>query len=333
MASSKFLAKIATELAKPDGLHIIEPGTEVDRLSSMKVGVIPGVGPVTQEKLHKIGIHLIGELQDYSQHELTQIVGRAQAQGLIELAHARDDRAVEPERETKSISVEDTFATDLVDAAELAAIVRRDAAQVASRLQSAQLFARTVTIKVRLPDFTTFTRSRTLPTAIDDAATVGAVAQSLLGAVDVRAGVRLLGVGVAGLTEIRQDDLFTEFETAEPDGSVETSEAPVEPPTGGRPQFPTPGLTSSTICSVPVGSGAAGSAGSLSGSRRRRRRRARSGRSRPTILRCVRPGPGRPRVPVTEDRRWSRSSGGLRRRSPDRASRCRRRRSRWCRRR
>ena len=216
----------------------------------MKVGVIPGVGPVTQEKLHKIGIHLIGELQDFSQHELTQIVGRAQAQGLIELANARDDRAVEPERETKSISVEDTFATDLVDAAELAAIVRRDAAQVAARLQSAQLFARTVTIKVRLPDFTTFTRSRTLPTAIDDAATVGSVAQTLLAAVDVRAGVRLLGVGVAGLTEIRQDDLFTEFEAVEPDGSAETSEAPARSGTSRRIAASGPAPTSSTICSV-----------------------------------------------------------------------------------
>ncbi len=228
LASSKFLAKIATELGKPDGIHLIDPGTEVDRLQSMKVGVIPGVGPVTQEKLHRLGIHLIGELQHFSVDELAQIVGRAQAQGLIELAHARDDRPVEPERETKSISVENTFATDLVDAAELAAIVRRGAGQVAARLQSAQLFARTVTIKVRLPDFTTFTRSRTLSTATDDAGVVNAVAQSLLGAVDVRAGVRLLGVGVAGLTEIRQDDLFTEFEAVALEESTVMSAVPVD---------------------------------------------------------------------------------------------------------
>ena len=97
-------------------------------LRGLKVSVIPGVGPVTQEKLHRIGIHLVGELQGFSVDELAQVVGRTHAQSLTDLAYARDDRAVEPERETKSISVEDTFETDRVDLAELRAILHRDAA-------------------------------------------------------------------------------------------------------------------------------------------------------------------------------------------------------------
>lgn len=216
VASSKFLAKVATELGKPDGVHIIDPGTEVAKLASMKVGVIPGVGPVTREKLHRIGIHLVGELQGFSSSELAQIVGRAQAQSLIDLAYARDDRAIEPEREAKSISVEDTFETDLVERAELAVILGRDAGQVIKRLRAGALFARTVTIKVRKHDFSTLTRSRTLLSPTDDLEIVTGVAQSMLDGVDVTGGVRLLGVGVAGLTDIAQQELFvTERESDE----------------------------------------------------------------------------------------------------------------------
>jgi DNA polymerase-4 len=142
--------------------------------------------------------------------ELAQTVGRAHAHGLLELAYARDERAVEPERETKSISVEDTFETDLTDPAELRAVLHRQARQVAGRLAAAGLFARTVSIKVRLPDFSTFTRSRTLRGAIDGADAIGSVAAALLEAVDVTAGVRLLGVGVAGLTDLRQQELFAD---------------------------------------------------------------------------------------------------------------------------
>ena len=129
----------------------------------MSVSVIPGVGPVTAEKLQRIGIRTVADLQGFSPDELAQLIGRAHAQALVELAYARDDRPVEPERETKSISVEDTFETDVADAGRAQrAILLRDARQVAARLAAAGLFARTVSIKVRLPDFSTFTRSRTL---------------------------------------------------------------------------------------------------------------------------------------------------------------------------
>jgi DNA polymerase-4 len=115
---------------------------------------------------------------------------------------------VEAEREAKSISTEDTFATDVTDGAELAEILRRHARQVASRLTAAQLFARTVSIKVRRPDFSTLTRARTLAGATDRTDVIATVAQGLLDALDVSSGVRLLGVGVAGLTDLLQEDLF-----------------------------------------------------------------------------------------------------------------------------
>lgn len=214
VGTSKFMAKVASELAKPDGLTIVAPGTEVALLGPMPVGVIPGVGPVTGEKLQRIGVRTVADLQAYAVGELAQIVGRAQAQALVELAYARDDRPVEPERETKSISAEDTFETDVTDAAEQRAILTRQAGQVAARLAAAGLFARTVTIKARRPDFSTHTRARTLSSATDAADTIATVAVGLLGAVNVTGGVRLLGVGVAGLTELRQAELFaTEEET------------------------------------------------------------------------------------------------------------------------
>ncbi len=213
--TSKFVAKVASELGKPDGSVLVEPGTEVELLGPMSVGVIPGVGPVTRERLLRIGIRTVADLQGFSLDELAQLIGRAHASALVELAYARDDRAVEPERETKSISVEDTFERDVADLGELTAILRRDAVQVAARLVAAGLFARTVSIKVRLPDFSTFTRSRTLRGATDRAEVIGSVATSLLAAVNVAGGVRLLGVGVAGLTEIRQEELFTDQGEAE----------------------------------------------------------------------------------------------------------------------
>ena len=122
---------------------------------------------MTLEKLQRIGVRTVADLQRVSTLELSQILGKAHAQGLADLAYARDDRPVEPERETKSISVEDTFEADLVDRDTLTVICARDARQVAARLRAAGLFARTVTLKIRRHDFSTQTRSTTLRSPID----------------------------------------------------------------------------------------------------------------------------------------------------------------------
>ncbi len=210
VGSSKFIAKIATELGKPDGVYVVEPGREVALLAPLPLTVIPGVGPVTADKLHRIGLQTVADLRAAGLAELVQTVGRAHGQGLLELAFARDDRGVEPEREAKSISVEDTFESDLTDPTRLHAVIADDARQVAARLTAARLFARTVTLKVRQHDFTTQTRSRTIRTPTDRADQIAELARGLLSTVDITGGLRLLGVGVAGLTDARQDQLFAD---------------------------------------------------------------------------------------------------------------------------
>jgi DNA polymerase-4 len=200
------------------------------------VRVVPGVGPVTAEKLRRLGVTMVADLRAVSVDELSQVIGRAQARGLVDLAHARDDRPVIAERETKSISVEDTFETDLVDSATLLDILDRDARSVAARLRAAALFARTVTIKVRLQDFSTHTRSRSLLSATNDADVIADIARSLLSTVNVTGGVRLLGAGVAGLTDVLQEGLF-DVEPALPDqdGPVAPATAAVRQRTGWPP--------------------------------------------------------------------------------------------------
>lgn len=124
------------------------------------------------------------------------------------LASGRDDRAVSPRGEAKSISVEDTFDSDLTDPAVIASVIERDARAVAGRLTRAGLFARTVTVKVRLADFTTLSRSRTLSGATDNPERIAATAQALITGVRIGQGFRLIGVGVGGFAQAAQEELF-----------------------------------------------------------------------------------------------------------------------------
>lgn len=162
------------------------------------------------------------------------MLGAAHGTGLWHLAAARDDRAVVAEREAKSVSVEGTYAEDITDRALMSALLTRQAAEVAARLRKQGNSGRTVSIKVRLHDFTTFSRSRTLPAPVDRSSAIGAVARELLAEVDTSGGVRLLGVGVSGLADWVQDDLFTE---------PVTDQAAEEPPPDPRPRAPwVPGM-------------------------------------------------------------------------------------------
>jgi DNA polymerase IV len=220
IGTSKFIAKVASDLDKPDGLVVVPPGTEQELLRPMHVTVIPGVGPATAERLRRAGIHTVADLETLSLDELVRLLGRAHGTGLHDLARARDDRPVVAEREAKSISVEDTYDTDLTDRRLMEGLLTRQAGNVAERLRKSGMSGRTVTIKVRLHDFTTLSRSATLPSPVDDAATVARLARNLLTELDTSGGVRLLGVGVSGLADWIQDDLFgddAEEETPAPD--------------------------------------------------------------------------------------------------------------------
>ncbi len=226
LGSSKFMAKVASELAKPDGVRLVSPGTEAETIADLPARAIPGVGPATMERLSRLGVVRIADLRELSKAELVRELGKAAGEHLFELAYARDDRGVEPERETKSISMEDTFERDLADRQVLARVAEQHAEKVVSRLAKAGLFARTVTVKVRWPDFSSVSRSRTLNGATDRVEVVSQVARALLDGLDVAQGVRLLGVGVSGLVEVAQEPLF-DLEVAAPGRVVEEAEAPV----------------------------------------------------------------------------------------------------------
>jgi DNA polymerase IV len=221
IGTSKFIAKVASDLDKPDGLVVVGAGAEQELLRPMHVSVIPGVGPATSERLRRAGIVTVADLETVSEDELVRLLGRAHGHGLYQLARAQDDRPVVPERETKSVSVEGTYDTDLTDRRLMEGLVSRQAVNVAERLRKSGLSGRTITLKVRLHDFTTLSRSTTLNAPTDKAPQIARLARGLLAELDVAGGVRLLGVGVSGLADWIQDDLFGGEHDAEEDDPVE----------------------------------------------------------------------------------------------------------------
>ncbi|MFI8181375.1 DNA polymerase IV [Actinacidiphila glaucinigra] len=210
LAGSKLLAKIASEQAKPDGLVLIEPGTERELLAPMQVRTLPGVGPATAEHLRRAGILTVGEVVEAGEAELVRLLGKAHGAHVHGMALGIDERPVVADRESKSVSVEDTFDVDLTDRVRVRLEVDRLAERCVRRLRSAGRSGRTVVLKVRRYDFTTLTRSETLRAPTDDLAVVRETAARLLEAVDITGGVRLLGVGVAGLADFTQEDLFAQ---------------------------------------------------------------------------------------------------------------------------
>lgn len=225
VASSKLMAKIASEINKPNGVFVVEPGTEAAVLGPMQATAIPGVGPATAERLRRIGIVTVEDLRAPSEEELVRLLGQSSGRSMYRLARADDDRAVEPSRETKSVSVEDTFEHDISDRSQLEGVVDRMARSVSTRLRKNGLSGRTVTLKLRHHDFETHTRSSTLANPTDNARILGATARALLAGEDVSNGLRLLGVGVSGLADWVQEDLFAaEDDDIDEDESTETIE-------------------------------------------------------------------------------------------------------------
>jgi DNA polymerase-4 len=211
VAPSMFLAKLASEAAKPRagppgsapapglGVKVIAPGEELAFLHPLPVEALWGVGPATRRRLDRFGIRTVGDLAAMPVATLVGALGEAHGRHLHELAWARDDRAVEPDRATKSIGHEETYARDHYTLDTLRKEALRLADGVANRLREAGVAGRTVTLKVRFASFDTITRSRTVPRPVDSGAAVARVAMELLAAVDPSPGVRLLGVSVSNL--------------------------------------------------------------------------------------------------------------------------------------
>ena len=225
VGSSKFIAKVASELAKPDGLRVVAPGTERTTIASLPARAIPGIGPATMDKLARLGVRTVDDVTRLSVGELTREVGSWGAT-LHDLALGIDDRPVVAEREIKSISVEDTFETDLTDRPVLDGVATRDAAVVAGRLVRAGLFARTISIKVRTAEYVTWTRSRTLSGGTDSGERIARVAVELLDGLDLRGGVRLLGVGVSNFVVAAQEELFGVDDDSSDHGAVTAGAEP-----------------------------------------------------------------------------------------------------------
>jgi DNA polymerase IV len=211
VAANKLVAKIATNVGKPQGLIVVPPGDEAAFLAPLPMAMLWGVGPKTQLRLAALGLRTIGDLAARSVADLEQRFG---ASGADLARHARgiDDRPVEPEREAKSISKETTFARDVTDRAALRRTMLELCDQVAGALRQNGLAARTVKLKLRWPPFETITRQTTLPQPTDLEADIFAAAFGLFEAAWGRGRpVRLIGVGVSGLqAPARQLGLFDE---------------------------------------------------------------------------------------------------------------------------
>ncbi|MEV6205021.1 DNA polymerase IV [Streptomyces sp. NPDC051771] len=212
LAGSKMLAKIASEEAKPDGLVLFEPGTERALLAPRSVRIIPGVGPATGDHLRRAGITTVADVVEAGEDELVRILGRSHGASLYRMALGHDDRPVVAERDAKSVSVEDTFDIDLHDRLRIRLEVERLAERCVERLRRSGHSGRTIVLKVRRYDFSTLTRSETLRGPTDDPLVVREAAERLLELVDTTGGVRLLGVGVSGLADYTQEDLFAQAE-------------------------------------------------------------------------------------------------------------------------
>lgn len=235
VGTSKLVAKIGSDLNKPDGLTVAPPGGEQALLHPLPVTRLPGVGPATAERLRRAGAHTIGALAAVPLPELIDWFGQAHGAGLYRLARADDDRPLVGEREAKSVSAEETFDVDLTDRTRLNTEIDLLATRVGGRLRAGGVSARTVTIKVRHYDFTTITRSVTRAQPTDDPRLVAQLARRLLAEIDTSSGIRLLGVGVTTLADFVQDDLFATPAEALPVAPAAATEERTEAPVEWRP--------------------------------------------------------------------------------------------------
>jgi DNA polymerase-4 len=202
VASTKFLAKLASGRAKPDGLLVVPRDGIVEFLHPLPIGALWGVGERAEEALSRLGLRTIGDIAHTPEATLARALGPAAGASLSALAWGRDDRAVVPHEPDRSIGAEETFARDVEDPVVVRRELLRLSERTAARLRQAGHVGRTVSIKVRFADFTTITRSKTLAEPTDVARVVYDTAKNLYDALGLdRARIRLVGVRVEGLSD------------------------------------------------------------------------------------------------------------------------------------
>jgi DNA polymerase IV len=206
VSTSKVVCKVASDRRKPGGVTVVPPGTEARFLAPFPTRLLPGVGPRAEERLAASGIVTLGRLAALTDVELRAVLPGQVGRLLRDRARGIDPRDLELDSERVSYSTEETFERDLTDRTALHAELHRMAADVASYLRRDGLSARTVTTKLRYADFSIRSRSTTLPTPIDEPERIAELACRLLdrGLRDRPGALRLVGVGVSGLTAVRQ---------------------------------------------------------------------------------------------------------------------------------
>lgn len=205
-AATKFVAKLASGRAKPDGLLVIPRAETLAFLHPLPVGALWGVGAVTEKSLLGRGLHTIGDIAESPVDVLRRVVGDAAGRKLHALANGIDPRAVTRDTAEKSVGHEVTFEVDVADATVLRRELLRQATQVGSRLRASGVKGRTVVLKLRYADFTTITRSRTLAEATDVGRRIADEVRELYDALGTHPPVRLIGVRMEQLAEIGTGD-------------------------------------------------------------------------------------------------------------------------------
>ena len=201
MGPSKLVAKVASDAEKPDGFVVLDREGACRRFADASPGLIPGIGPKTVERLERQGLTTLGALAATPEERLAEWFGSRLGPMLARLARFEDEREIETVRVAKSESRETTFDRDLFGLPALEPVLDRLSTDLCERLKRQERTGRTIGIKVRLADFSTHTRARTIPAPTNDLAVIGRTARELLREFDPRRPVRLLGVRVAGLDE------------------------------------------------------------------------------------------------------------------------------------
>lgn len=229
--SGKQIAKIASDLAKPDGVRVVRRGEERTLLAGLPVRRLWGIGPVAEEKLHRLGITTIGQFAALTEAEAADVLGATIGPALHRLARGIDDRPVTERAEAKQISAESTFDRDLTTLEQLREAIVPIGEHAHRRLLKDGRGARTVTVKLRKADMSILTRSATLPYATTDpAALIGTARRLLLDPADI-GPIRLAGVGFSGLTEVQQEPLFPDVGTTTDTTDTDTDTTTGTPPT------------------------------------------------------------------------------------------------------